>query len=68
MATSGDHGEYVAGLIEEVSAAAKLLAKDVFSNNNARKRLQLATQRLSGALDNPIDGVRKIIFQVPYTA
>ena len=58
------HDEYIQSLISEVNAAAEALTKQSFQDDKARKRLQAAALRLSGALDTPSDGVRKILFQV----
>ena len=51
-------------LLEEVAEASKNLPSDVFQDDAARKRLQEAAAALSGALESPIDGVRRLIFQV----
>ena len=62
--SSSTRGDYIQSLILEVNAAAEALPKQAFQDDKARKRLQAAALRLSGALDAPIDGIRKIIFQV----
>ena len=51
-------------LLEEVEEASRNLPPDVFQDDAARKRLQEAAARLSVALESPIDGVRRLIFQV----
>lgn len=55
---------FVDGLVKEVNEAAKALPSDPFQDDDARKRLQTAAYRLTGALDAPIDGLRKFIFEV----
>ena len=55
---------YVESLVKEIVEAAKGLPADIFQNDHARKRLQRAAYQLTGAMDTPIDRVRKIIFQV----
>lgn len=54
-------------LMKEMNEVVKELSSDIFSNDDARKKLQSAANRLAGALDTPIDGVRKIIFQVRFS-
>jgi len=58
------HNQYVEGLIQEVTEAGKALPADVFQDDNARQRLRAAASQLSAALDTPIGGVRRIIFDV----
>ena len=55
---------FIDGLTKEVNEAAKTLPSDPFQDDDARKRLQTAAYRLAGALDAPIDGIRKVIFEV----
>jgi hypothetical protein len=59
---------YISGLIEEIHTEGNNLPDDVFQDDKARRRLQAAAFKLLGALETPIDGVRRIIFQVvsPY--
>ena len=54
----------VDSLVNEIVEAAKRLPADIFQDDNTRKRLQRAAYQLTGATEAPIDGVRKIIFQV----
>ena len=60
------HSSHTNALIQEVIDAAKALPSDVSQDDQARKRLKLATDQLSGALETPVDGMRRIGFQVTY--
>ena len=60
------HSLHVGALIQEVTEAAAALPSDVFQDDQARRRLQAATERLSGALNSPVEGIRKFCFQVTY--
>ncbi len=55
---------YVDSLVKEIIEAVKELPPDIFQNDNARKRVQRAAYQLTGAMDAPVDAVRRIIFQV----
>ncbi|KAI9875694.1 MAG: hypothetical protein M1830_008092 [Pleopsidium flavum] len=61
--SSSTHSSYISGLIQEIHTEGNKLPDDVFQDDKTRRRLQEAAFKLMGALDNPIDGVRRIIFQ-----
>ena len=61
---SSSLNSYVLGLISEISEAARALLSDPFEDDQARKRLQAVAQKLAGALEAPIDTIRKMNHQV----
>ncbi|MCJ1261428.1 hypothetical protein MMC22_001292 [Lobaria immixta] len=62
MGSSG-HNSYVSNLISEITEAAKDLPSDPFENDPARKKLLAVAQKLVGALEAPIDTIRKMNHQ-----
>lgn len=61
---SSSLNSYVSNLISEINEAAKTLPSDPFPDDPARKRLQAVAQKLSGALETPMDTIRKMNYQV----
>lgn len=61
---SSSLNSYVSNLISEISEAGKTLPSDLFEDDQARKRLHALAQRLAGALEAPIDTIRKMNHQV----
>ncbi|MCJ1270763.1 hypothetical protein MMC22_010660 [Lobaria immixta] len=60
---SSSLNSYILGLISEISEAAKALPSDPFEDDQARKRLHAVAQKLAGALEAPIDTIRKMNHQ-----
>lgn len=61
---SSSLNSYVSNLISEINEAATALPSDPFQDDRARKRLQAVAQKLSGALEAPMDTIRKMNYQV----
>lgn len=61
---SSSLNSYVSNLISEVSEAAKALPSDPFQDDQARKKLQALSQKLAGALEAPMDTIRKLNYAV----
>lgn len=61
---SSSLNSYVSNLISEISEAAKALPGDPFQDDQARKRLQALSQKLAGALEAPMDTIRKMNYAV----
>ncbi|MCJ1426479.1 hypothetical protein MMC29_004382 [Sticta canariensis] len=57
---SSSLNSYVSNLISEISEAAKALPGDPFQDDQARKTLQALSQKLAGALETPMDTIRKM--------